>query len=345
MPTPGKRSSMRQIAAAAGVSVATVSHVINGSGRFSEDTRERVEAAVEEYGYVTNMAAKSLRMAQSRTIGMIVPDISNDFFSKIALHVERELATEDYSVFVCNSANDPARERDYFRTLASKQADGIICISGLRRLDGEFVPHGIPVVCIDRAPENDLGFPHVGSDNIGGGYMATEHLIERGCKNILSISSFTANYPGNERQMGYERALAAHGMPLCRDYQLFVSGKQPSIIESEELVTDFLSTGCPVDASLPIATTLPWVRCGRSLRPASAYPRTSASSVLTIPCTRRSRRRRSAPFAASPSASRTRDVRPCSPCCAARNPRWRRLSLSSSCSARAVRPRMVNGPT
>ena len=193
MPTPGKRSSMRQIAAAAGVSVATVSHVINGSGRFSEDTRERVEAAVEEYGYVTNMAAKSLRMAQSRTIGMIVPDISNDFFSKIALHVERELATEDYSVFVCNSANDPARERDYFRTLASKQADGIICISGLRRLDGEFVPHG------------------------------------------------------NERQMGYERALAAHGMPLCRDYQLFVSGKQPSIIESEELVTDFLSTGCPVD--------------------------------------------------------------------------------------------------
>ena len=228
MPTPGKRPSMRQIAVAAGVSVATVSHVINGSGRFSEDTRKRVEAALKEYGYVTNMAAKSLRMAQSRTIGMIVPDISNDFFSKIALHVERELATEDYSVFVCNSANDPARERDYFRTLASKQADGIICISGLRRLDGEFVPHGIPVVCIDRAPENDLGFPHVGSDNIGGGYMATEHLIERGCKDILSISSFTANYPGNERQ-------------------LFVSGKQPSIIESEELVTDFLSTGYPVD--------------------------------------------------------------------------------------------------
>ena len=150
MPTPGKSSSMRQIAVAAGVSVATVSHVINGSGRFSEDTRKRVEAAIEEYGYVTNMAAKSLRVAQSRTIGMIVPDISNDFFSKIALHVERELATEDYSVFVCNSANDPARERDYFRTLASKQADGIICISGLRRLDGEFVPHGIPVVCIER---------------------------------------------------------------------------------------------------------------------------------------------------------------------------------------------------
>ena len=122
MPTPGKSSSMRQIAVAAGVSVATVSHVINGSGRFSEDTRKRVEAAIEEYGYVTNMAAKSLRVAQSRTIGMIVPDISNDFFSKIALHVERELATEDYSVFVCNSANDPARERDYFRTLASKQA-------------------------------------------------------------------------------------------------------------------------------------------------------------------------------------------------------------------------------
>ncbi len=333
MPTPGKRPSMRQIAVAAGVSVATVSHVINGNGRFSEDTRKRVEAALKEYGYVTNMAAKSLRMAQSRTIGMIVPDISNDFFSKIALHVERELATEDYSVFVCNSANDPARERDYFRTLASKQADGIICISGLRRLDGEFVPHGIPVVCIDRAPENDLGFPHVGSDNIGGGYMATEHLIERGCKDILSISSFTANYPGNERQMGYERALAAHGMPLRRDYQLFVSGKQPSIIESEELVT----------ASSPIATTQPWARCVRSLPPASAYPRTSVSSASTIPSMRSFRRRKSALSAASPSASRTRDVRPCSPCCAAKSPRWRRSSPLSSCNARAARQRAAKG--
>lgn len=144
MPTPGKRPSMRQIAVAAGVSVATVSHVINGSGRFSEDTRKRVEAALKEYGYVTNMAAKSLRMAQSRTIGMIVPDISNDFFSKIALHVERELATEDYSVFVCNSANDPARERDYFRTLASKQADGIICISGRCRSTASSSPRNPP---------------------------------------------------------------------------------------------------------------------------------------------------------------------------------------------------------
>ena len=121
-------------------------------------------------------------MAQSRTIG-------ND-----AGHLQRLLSLRSpcmwsaswqprttRSLFATAPMTPPAK-RDYFRTLASKQADGIICISGLRRLDGSSSPHGIPVVCIDRAPENDLGFPHVGSDNIGGGYMATEHLIERGCR-------------------------------------------------------------------------------------------------------------------------------------------------------------------
>ena len=174
--------------------------------------------------------------------------------------------------------------------------------------------------------------------------MATEHLIERGCKNILSISSFTANYPGNERQMGYERALAAHGMPLCRDYQLFVSGKQPSIIESEELVTDFLSTGCPVDGIFAhsdhaaVGALRALVAAGKRVPEDVRLIGFDDSVYAQIPTPQISTIRR------FPERSRTRDVRPCSPCCAARNPRWRRLSLSSSCSARAVRPRMVNGP-
>ncbi len=157
-----KQLSMKEIAQLAGVSVATVSHVVNNVGRFSEDTRKRVQDVIDQYGYVTNQSAKTLRQAQSRSIGMIVPDISNDFFSKIAYHVERTLAAQGYSVFVCNSGNDPQRERDYFHSLASKQADGIICISGLRELTNDIVTRGIPVVCIDRMPQSDLAIPHVG---------------------------------------------------------------------------------------------------------------------------------------------------------------------------------------
>lgn len=89
-----KQLSMKEIAQLAGVSVATVSHVVNNVGRFSEDTRKRVQDVIDQYGYVTNQSAKTLRQAQSRSIGMIVPDISNDFFSKIAYHVERTLAAQ-----------------------------------------------------------------------------------------------------------------------------------------------------------------------------------------------------------------------------------------------------------
>ena len=142
--------------------------------------------------------------------------------------------------------------------------------------------------------------------------------------------------------MGYERALAAHGMPLRRDYQLFVSGKQPSIIESEELVTDFLSTGYPVDGVFAHSDHAAVGALRALVAAGKRVPKTSVSSASTIPFTRSFRRRKSAPSAASPSASRTRDVRPCSPCCAAKSPRWRRLSPLSSCNARAARQRAAN---
>lgn len=238
-----KKPSMRQIADAAGVSVATVSHVINNVGRFSDETRDRVLAVIDEYGYVANQTAKSLRMAQSKTIGMIVPDISNDFFSKIAFHVEREMAAEGYSVFVCNSGNDPERERGYFRSLSGKQADGIICISGLRKLGDDLLVRGVPVVCIDRAPESDLAIPHVGSDDLLGSVMACERLIACGCRDILTISSFTADYLGNEREVGYLQTLAKHGIPLRRENLLYVTGRRPSIDEAEALVRDVLAGG------------------------------------------------------------------------------------------------------
>lgn len=242
-----KPLSMKEVAQLAGVSVATVSHVVNNVGRFSEDTRKRVQDVIDEHGYVANQSAKTLRQAQSRSTGMIVPDISNDFFSKIAFHVERALAAQGYSVFVCNSGNDPQRERDYFHSLAGKQADGIICISGLRELTNDIVTRGIPVVCIDRMPQSDLSIPHVGSDDVHGAYLATSALIDRGCKNILTISNFTADYDRNDRQTGYMQALADHGIPLRREYMAYVTGQRSSMDESQDIVAGMLDAGMPLD--------------------------------------------------------------------------------------------------
>jgi len=245
--TVSKNLSIRDIAELAGVSVATVSRVINNNGRFSEETRKRVQKIIDESGYVTNMAARSLRSSKSGNIGMILPDISNDFFSTLALHTERVLQAEGYSVFVCNTANDPAREQGYFKTLTSKLVDGLLCISGLHTLDADVVPRGLPIVCVDRYPENTLEIPVVRSDEKLGMELSTEHLIERGCRRIVYIASRSASFESNNRQDGYEAALGKHGIALDRGLMLFVTGKRPSMDESEDLVNGLIERGIEFD--------------------------------------------------------------------------------------------------
>ncbi len=245
--TQGKPVSIRDVARMAGVSTATVSRVINDNGRFSEATRERVERAIAESGYVANMAAKSLRSQRSYNIGMIVPDISNDFFSAIALHVERTLAASGYSVFVCNTGNSAERERAYFTTLTSKLVDGVLCISGLNELPENLLPDAIPIVCIDRYPASGRRIPRVSSDDVRASRLAVEHLIGQGCRRILYISSYTADYARQDRATGYREALASHGMAVRPVDTLFVTGTRPSMEEAEELVARRIAQGLDFD--------------------------------------------------------------------------------------------------
>lgn len=235
-----QKLSIRDIARMADVSVATVSRVINNNGRFSEETRQRVQKVIDENGYVTNMAARSLRSSKSGNIGMIVPDISNDFFSAIALHAERFLAGKGYSVFVCNSGNDPEREMDYFRTLTSKLVDGILCISGLNTLEDDLLTSRVPVVCIDRYPENARAIPRVSTNDVEASRVATEHLIEQGCQNILFVSSYTARHSKRDREDGFIQALTAHGLPSPVENRIYITGEQPSMVEAETFLTELL---------------------------------------------------------------------------------------------------------
>ena len=242
-----KQLSIRDIAQMAGVSVATVSRVINNNGRFSEETRKRVQKVIDESGYVTNMAARSLRSSKSGNIGLILPDISNDFFSALAYHAERELQPRGYSVFVCNTGNDPIREREYFKTLTSKLVDGIICISGLYTLDGDIAPSNLPVVCVDRYPANTLDIPRVTSDETEGARLATSHLIERGCRRIAYISTRMSVYEYDNRRTGYMTALRQNGLTPDDRLTLYVSGKQPTMFEAEKLVRDIIRDGIAFD--------------------------------------------------------------------------------------------------
>lgn len=242
-----KKLSIKDIAAISGVSIATVSRVLNNKGGYSKETEDKINALAKSYGYISNMNAKSLRESKSQTIGLIVPDISNDFFSTIALNVENYLAKQNYSVFICNSANNVQKEKDYFKILASKCVDGIICISGLNKLTDDIIYNNIPVVCIDRYPENSLTIPRISSDDVHAAFIATEHLIKKGCRKIVYVSSFTADYEKRERYIGYQKALETYGIPLDKNYILQTHGIDPSQIESEILITEFLKTGRKAD--------------------------------------------------------------------------------------------------
>lgn len=242
-----KKLSIKDIAAISGVSIATVSRVLNNKGGYSKETEEKINALAKSYGYVSNMNAKSLRESKSQTIGLIVPDISNDFFATLALHIENYSAKHNYSVFICNSANNVQKEKDYFKSLASKCVDGIICISGLNKLTEDIIYNDIPIVCIDRYPENNKTIPRISSDDIHAAFLATEHLIKKGCRDIVFISSFTADYEKKERYLGYKKALDTYGIPLDKNYILQTQGKEPSQIEAEILITDFLKTQRRID--------------------------------------------------------------------------------------------------
>ena len=242
-----KPISMRDVAELAGVSIATVSRVINGLGGFSEETRERVEKIIEENGYIANQAAKSLREARTHTIGMIIPDITNDFFSTLALQAERAFADEGYSVLICNDANDAERGRHYLRTLISKRVDGIICISGRTTFDENDVPGNVPIVYVDRFPERTHDIARVISDDLHGGRLATEHLIERGCERIAFMTGTHSALSVQNRGIGYEEALAEHGLAVDPALRIELKGRVRRFQEARETLAEVISSGVEFD--------------------------------------------------------------------------------------------------
>ena len=234
-----KSLSINDIARLSGVSTATVSHVLNRKGRYSEETEKRVREVIEQYGYVSNNAARSLKSSSSHTIGLILPNMSNDFFSSIAVSAEQYCDSMDYSLFICNTDNSPEKELRYFRKLDSMRVDGILVISCMKMIERDILSRDIPVVLIDRTPLNNMDLPYVTSDIYTGIYSATESLIKKGCRHIAFVSSFLATYIPTYRKQPYLDAMHAH--QLNADESTIIQLKAgSSLINAETEVYQYL---------------------------------------------------------------------------------------------------------
>lgn len=235
-----KQLSIKDIAKLSNVSTATVSRVLNDNGRFSEETREKVLAIVKELGYSTNSVAKTLREQKSNTIGMIVPDISNEFFSSLITQIESYFFDRGISTIICNTNKDAEKEKAYLKSLDSKLVDGLICISGQEEIDETQLSRDIPIVCIDRKPKVSRNIAIVGSDHFEGGYKATKYLIDKNCKKILLLTKNNNTTSSNDRIKGYEKALKDFYLAVDANLIVRTSSEKMSKFETAEKSIDAL---------------------------------------------------------------------------------------------------------
>jgi LacI family transcriptional regulator len=208
-------STISDVAQRAGVSPATVSRVLQGASNVRPDTRQRVEQAIEELGYVPSAVAQSLRSKRTRSLALIVPDITNSFWTTIARGVEDAAQGHDYSILLYNTDENPARQIRCLEAVISQRVDGVIIApydSDARNLS-KLRERNTPTVIVDRRIEG-WNVDSVLGDSISGARALVQHLIGLGHRRIAVISGPLNTSTAEDRVMGYLLALAEAGIPL-----------------------------------------------------------------------------------------------------------------------------------
>ncbi len=209
-----RNASVKDVAAAAGVSLGTVSNVLNRPERVSAATREKVEKALAELGFVRNESARQLRAGQSRTLGYVMLDATNPFFTDVASGIELAAEEAGLSLFLCNSDNRPSRERTHLDHLQQQRVQGIL-ITPVDPDDGfldEIAAHGTPLVIVDRIRTQE-GFCSVAVDDVLGGRLAIEHLVDRGHTRVAFVGGPDSLGQVRDRLEGARQAWAEAGLP------------------------------------------------------------------------------------------------------------------------------------
>lgn len=235
-------ATIHDVAAKAGVSVTTVSRVLNNRGYISETTRKKVYDSMDALGYQPNEIARSLLRKQSHILGVIVPSVSHPFFSELTDRVEYYAYQKGYKVLLCNSQRDPIKERDYIEMLKRNRVDGIFMGSHTLEVE-EYQSLRSPILTFDRKIGDEI--PFISSDNYEGGRLATEHLIALGCRKIAHIcGNLQLDLLANRRTSAFLDVVRHHGtehLIIQTDMNVFDQAKY------EELLSQLLKEHADID--------------------------------------------------------------------------------------------------
>lgn len=232
--TTGKRATIRNVATAAGVSIGTVSRVLNDKS-VSNHVLEVVNRAIKDLGYAPNAIAQSMRTNSTRAVGLVVNDISNPLFSGIAKGLDKILSAIDYSLLIANTDNDPRRERVIIESLKQRRVDGLaiaVADEGDDNIKSILQNVEFPIILLDR--ELDIRADSVCDDHANGMKKALRYLFDLGHEDIALITGDDSVRPSRERALGYRDAFREFGRVVNENWIL--QGRMNSLFGYEEAV-------------------------------------------------------------------------------------------------------------
>jgi LacI family transcriptional regulator/LacI family repressor for deo operon, udp, cdd, tsx, nupC, and nupG len=239
---------MNDIARKTGVSIATVSRVLNNSGNVNEATRAKVLKAIKDLKYRPSRVAKRLRSksASSHMLGVLIPDIQNPFYVDVLRGIEETAYNMNYAIIMCNYSQDEKKEKLYLEILRSEEIDGLIAAPAREDdpLLKKMVDDGLPVVCVDRGLKN-MDVDIVVVDNREGAFRAVQFLIESGYSRIAYIAGLPTIPTSHQREQGYRDAHAHSRIPLDEELVKYGDSKYES---GQKLCRELLSLPAPPDA-------------------------------------------------------------------------------------------------
>lgn len=208
---PPAQVSIRDVAERAGVALGTVSNVLNRPDKVAPSTRERVRLAIDELGFVRNDAARQLKAGRSQSIGFLLLDVRNPFFTDVARGVEQQAARYGLAVLLANSDQTPAREAAYLDLFEQQRVQGVLVspIGNVHARLERLQRHGIPSVLVDRRAEG-RPLSSVSVDDVAGGFLAVEHLVATGLRRIAFVGGPLDIKQVSDRLLGATRAAAEH---------------------------------------------------------------------------------------------------------------------------------------
>lgn len=252
--SPHKSISIKEIAELAGVSVATVSRVLNKNGYVSSTTEERVQAVIDENGYVPNMVARGLRTKSSPIIGVIIPDISNEFFSNYVFKIQERLFAHNYFSVFCSTNESLTLERSYLKLLRAQNISGLIYVAG--DTFSEYTVKDIPTVFIDRLPNDKIQHKgiYIHADNEQGGNLAAHELVDAGCHHIAILTDMSRISSHIARYNGFRSALQDAGISLSPS--LILRAEKINFLEGHHLTSRLIESGESFDGIFCTADTM-----------------------------------------------------------------------------------------